>query len=255
MLDVHPPTHTVHTWRDFLIHIATIVIGLLIAIGLEQTVEYFHHRHQVKETREALRREHERNATISKFTLGEYRRITAALQTNLSIFLYLQQHPGAPESQWPGKFNWSRWSVGPDEAAWDTAQKSTVFSYMPRAEVRDETDYYSRMQSIHAAQGEFANAFMLTQKIRIRQPDPSRLTPDQIDKEIDLITQALFLHIEEGTVEANVTRHYPEFASPTRAEIASIVHTSYSADPAMIRSSDQLLQLLRQDDEANGDRP
>ena len=45
MLDVHPPHEAAHSWRDFFIHIATIVIGLLIAIGLEQTVEYFHHRH------------------------------------------------------------------------------------------------------------------------------------------------------------------------------------------------------------------
>jgi hypothetical protein len=39
MLDVHPPHHAASTWRDFFIHIATIVIGLLIAIGLEQTVD------------------------------------------------------------------------------------------------------------------------------------------------------------------------------------------------------------------------
>jgi hypothetical protein len=54
MLDVHPPHHAANTWRDVFIHIATIVIGLLTAVGLEQTVEYFHHRHQVAETREAL---------------------------------------------------------------------------------------------------------------------------------------------------------------------------------------------------------
>jgi hypothetical protein len=52
MLDVHAPHESVHTWKDFFIHIATIVIGLLIAIGLEQTVEFFHHRHQVAEARE-----------------------------------------------------------------------------------------------------------------------------------------------------------------------------------------------------------
>ncbi len=46
MLDVHPPHHPVHTWRDFLIHIATICVGLLIAIGLEQTVEALHRRHE-----------------------------------------------------------------------------------------------------------------------------------------------------------------------------------------------------------------
>jgi hypothetical protein len=52
MLDVHPPHTPTHTWRDFFIHIATIVIGLLIAIGLEQSVEFFHHRHQRNELRE-----------------------------------------------------------------------------------------------------------------------------------------------------------------------------------------------------------
>ena len=46
MLDVHPPHHTPNTWRDFFLHIATIVIGLLIAIGLEQSVEAIHHHHQ-----------------------------------------------------------------------------------------------------------------------------------------------------------------------------------------------------------------
>lgn len=53
MLDVHPPHEAAHSWKDFLIHISTIVIGLLIAVGLEQTVEWIHHRHQVAETRGA----------------------------------------------------------------------------------------------------------------------------------------------------------------------------------------------------------
>jgi hypothetical protein len=52
MLDVHPPHHAATTWRDFFIHIATIVLGLCIAVGLEQTVEYFHQRHQLHELRE-----------------------------------------------------------------------------------------------------------------------------------------------------------------------------------------------------------
>ena len=54
MLDVHPPHHAANTWRDFLIHIATIVIGLLIAVGLEQTVEAIHHRHQRHQLVESL---------------------------------------------------------------------------------------------------------------------------------------------------------------------------------------------------------
>ena len=54
MLDVHPAHHAAHSWRDFFIHIATIVLGLLIAIGLEQTVEHFHHQQQLRELRQGL---------------------------------------------------------------------------------------------------------------------------------------------------------------------------------------------------------
>ncbi|MGA7156068.1 MAG: hypothetical protein WBY53_04440 [Acidobacteriaceae bacterium] len=57
MIDLHPPEHTVHTWRDFFIHIATICVGLLIAIGLEQSVEAIHRQHERAELRESLNRE------------------------------------------------------------------------------------------------------------------------------------------------------------------------------------------------------
>src|SRR6201987_5542346 len=61
MTDVHPPHPAASTWRDFFIHIATIVIGLLIAIGLEQTVEFFHHRELANHAREMLTQENDLN--------------------------------------------------------------------------------------------------------------------------------------------------------------------------------------------------
>jgi hypothetical protein len=58
MLDVHPAHHAANSWKEFFVHIATIVLGLLIAVGIEQTVEYFHHRREIAEfhgqIREAL---------------------------------------------------------------------------------------------------------------------------------------------------------------------------------------------------------
>lgn len=32
MLEVHPPHHSISGWRDFLLHLLTITIGLLIAL-------------------------------------------------------------------------------------------------------------------------------------------------------------------------------------------------------------------------------
>jgi uncharacterized coiled-coil protein SlyX len=68
MLDIHPPHHAATTWRDFFIHIATICVGLLIAIGLEQSVEALHHRHQGAELRESLHRENDQIVQNAKDT-------------------------------------------------------------------------------------------------------------------------------------------------------------------------------------------
>ena len=57
MLEVHAPHEAPHTWKSFLIHIATIVMGLFIAVGLEQSVEALHRRHDVTDLREDLRAE------------------------------------------------------------------------------------------------------------------------------------------------------------------------------------------------------
>jgi type II secretory pathway pseudopilin PulG len=61
MLDVHPAEHAAKNWKEFFIHIATIVIGLLIAVGLEQTVEALHRRHQLHNLEQALRTSGEAN--------------------------------------------------------------------------------------------------------------------------------------------------------------------------------------------------
>jgi hypothetical protein len=52
MIDIHPPHHATTTRRDFFIHLSTVVLGILIAIGLEQTVELIHEQHQRQELRE-----------------------------------------------------------------------------------------------------------------------------------------------------------------------------------------------------------
>ncbi len=59
VLDVHPPHEGIHNWRQYLLHMSTIVLGLLIAIGLEQSVEAIHRAHERADLRESLRRDTE----------------------------------------------------------------------------------------------------------------------------------------------------------------------------------------------------
>lgn len=59
ILDVHPPHEPTHTWTDFFIHISTICVGLLIAIGLEQSVEAIHRHGERSDLVESLQHESE----------------------------------------------------------------------------------------------------------------------------------------------------------------------------------------------------
>jgi hypothetical protein len=72
MLEVHAPHDPVHSWTDAFIHIAIIVVGLLIAVGLDETVEYFHHLHQRHDLETALRAETERNKEVAEVNFAGY---------------------------------------------------------------------------------------------------------------------------------------------------------------------------------------
>jgi hypothetical protein len=93
MIEVHPPHENVHTWRQFLIHIAAITIGLLIAIGLEQTVVYCHHRHQLQEARRELAAELEENHRVLAKNLDAVRKMTADLDADMALLRAAQTSP------------------------------------------------------------------------------------------------------------------------------------------------------------------
>lgn len=98
MLDIHVPEHSTRTWRDFLVHIATIVIGLLIAIGLEQVVEYLHHRHQLHEARAAIREELEVNTRLLDRILAATEVAKTAMQRNAAMVLAASPDDATPTS-------------------------------------------------------------------------------------------------------------------------------------------------------------
>ena len=55
-MDIHKPK-AAHSWREFLIEIGTIVCGILIALGLEQGIEWLHWREAVTKTEQDLKAE------------------------------------------------------------------------------------------------------------------------------------------------------------------------------------------------------
>jgi hypothetical protein len=127
MLDVHAPHERVHGWSDFFIHIATIVIGLLIAVGLEQTVEYFHHRHQAREGLALLRREVDANRVSLAYDDKVAAYSEREQRANLGVLQRLRNHKLQPGD----RLIFIRPSEDLDSSAWRVVHESAAATYIP----------------------------------------------------------------------------------------------------------------------------
>ena len=231
MLDVHPPHESVHTWRDFFIHIATIVIGLLIAVGLEQTVEAIHHRHQVSDTRAALQREQRQNIRRFAVQTRWFHELTPSLRTNLAILVFLRSHPHAPPAAWPGQFYWGSSTMPYSDAAWKTAQQDGVVEHMPQEEVQRFADIYTRLATIRQDELEERAAMEAARGFRLRDPDPSHLTPAALDKVIECMTQVLVLHLRTAGEQSRLFRRIPDFTpAPNPQEINDLLQIHFTPE-------------------------
>ncbi len=144
MLDVHPPHETAHTWRDFFIHIATIVIGLLIAIGLEQSVEAIHHHHQREELISNFRGECERNIQLADRNLAAMQNDRAWQQTWLDALRKSSLNPGIATVVLPARPIANHYD-GVTRSVWTIAKSNGTAALLPEtlAEMYDRTDHES----------------------------------------------------------------------------------------------------------------
>ena len=137
-MDVHAPHEPVHTWKDFFIHLAIITIGLFIALMLESFVEYIHHRHIVREARENIREEIERNHTKLQKDLGYLDDDTAHIKTNIATLHRLRADP----KDFKGDLTYTIRFNGMENSAWTSARDMGALIYMPLKEVQNTSDIY-----------------------------------------------------------------------------------------------------------------
>ena len=175
MLDVHPPHHAASTWRDFFIHIATIVIGLLIAIGLEQTVEYIHHRHQLKEARLALEEEKQANLVTFRKGIVTFEEARKSLQSYAATVRASIENPAEVVPAFPpfGTYKSSQYT------AWTTAQRSGALTLMRDTEQTRTDNLYADLRALNNGESKSFADLMHTLAVFSLDPNPRNLTQDQ----------------------------------------------------------------------------
>jgi hypothetical protein len=143
MLDVHPPHEAAHTWKDFFIHVGTICIGLLIAIGLEQSVEFIHHRHEAAEARHNIQHERAENIVILQRNLQRLGADQKQLATNLDLL-----NAGETDAEILPNLQYSWYAAKPRNSAWNNAKIDGSLALIPSHEITNEAYFYASNDEI-----------------------------------------------------------------------------------------------------------
>jgi len=149
VLEVHPPSEPVHGWRDFLIHLATITIGLLIALSLEGCVEFWQHRSLVHEAEESLQTEINANARELDGALDDVRKEQEVLRRDIEVMKKIIAHP-KEENREDLTINFRIRTF--NNVSWKTAESTGAISYMPYERAKEYSNLYGAQNEIDVAE-------------------------------------------------------------------------------------------------------
>ncbi len=178
VIDVHPPHAAVHGWRDFLIHIATITLGLFIALLLEGALEAMHHRHLVREARENIRKELEQNVAELSKDEGYLQQNADRMKHDAELTnAYLKDPKALDNQKLSFTFTWN----GLSASAWRSARDSGALTYMSLAEVQQYSDIYTQQEivqqlavDVFTHQPELESGLMFLDKTNGLSPEETR---------------------------------------------------------------------------------
>jgi len=143
-MEVHPPEHPIHSARDFFLHLFTITIGLLIALGLEGLVEAAHHRHLLHQAETNLRLEFAENRKQLAFDEQQLHGTEGLLADDLALLAEARGHQASSGGL---KFNCD-WN-GMQTAAWDTARDTGALALMPYDRALQYSNIYGQQTTVN----------------------------------------------------------------------------------------------------------
>ena len=199
MLEVHAPHQTVHTWKDFLVHIAAITIGLLIALGLEATVEWVHHKHQAQHALALLKQEVGRNRIAIKNNMRSGDIAERDHRAALAVLRRLRANTLRPDDRlvFVRKFN----PLG--SAAWRVVHESGAAAYIPYELMAKYGQVYEAQQRINdGAISVYTDLQRATAVLNTETDDQARDEEDRIQKEAEDADAQIASRSPDSTSEA-----------------------------------------------------
>jgi uncharacterized iron-regulated membrane protein len=144
MLEVHAPHGSTRNWRDFLVHIAAIAIGLILALALEKLVEYVHERRQPTEARRELAMEVAENRRTWTLNMTEASRIHDELDADLKAIQAVRTHASVEGIKLDYSVHFNAARDGP----WQAVRQSGSLNLMPHEELQTYAWFHGILASL-----------------------------------------------------------------------------------------------------------
>ncbi len=172
MLDVHPPHEKMHGIKDFLLHLLTITIGLLIALGLEGYAEHWRHGELKKDAEAKLRQEIRDNAE----EIVVVHKANASEQENLKRIIDFLNARKKNEPYDTRQIRLDFALGGLKSASWKTAAATGALGFMEYDQVQRYSVVYELQDKYSALQDQTIDEFLQLQSYVIYGFDPTKIT-------------------------------------------------------------------------------
>ncbi|HSY14175.1 MAG TPA: hypothetical protein VK976_18435 [Verrucomicrobiae bacterium] len=178
-MEIHTPEAPVHTFRDFLVHLLMIALGVLIALGAEGVVEAVHHRHVVHQAQENLLAEMTANHATLDENLPQLKKNEKLLQQSLEDLEKLKKDRKAKTRDINLNLNFFSLS----DTSWRTAQATGALALMNYQQAEDWAGYYDIQTMLNRLLYSLEDTWLdMTAAFNPLGSDPSKMDDRQLDE-------------------------------------------------------------------------
>jgi hypothetical protein len=197
-MEIHTPDKPIHSKKEFMFHMFTVVLGILIALALDGLVTWAHHKMLVREARARIATELRHNQETVAKALPEIKARGQQLQHIVSAIDELEKTHKIKNQRL--EFDFSSYELY--STAWKTASVSGAVTYMDYEELKNYTDAYDDQQDFTTLQNlAFPIVGELFAAMQVLNRDISRVPSSKLD---EIQRQAVRLLSIEQSLESEI---------------------------------------------------
>jgi len=216
-MEIHAPERHVQSLPEIALHLAIVTIGILIALGLEQTVEWYRHRELAAEARETILNEIRSNRQELSSEMPRFARHHSNAVQVLDFMTDMLDRGKSDRHGFQLTISQARLR----NTSWSTAQTVGALSFMPYAELEKYASIYRRQDDFLLAQNRTEDAVVGAYSVFAARNVFEKLSHAELEAERGRLMATLSALTLEMQIADGLIRSYDALLSGKPAQSAA----------------------------------